>query len=257
MATSKLKITRRETPNLTGLSMLLYGHIKVGKTTVAANFTQVPPLIVACHPNGADALVNMDICYISTLNELESIAAEIAASDYRSIVLDDITLLINHEGRQGAGAESANGRQVRGEAVYRDLVRKVDGILNRLFAANKIVIATGHDRAVETLDNTGAKMTEIRPDANQVLSDYLLRTFSIVGYCYSSPQGPMMITRPTIKQATVNREPVVYHVLAGDRFNILPNPCALKAETVRGNLAKLLGNGGKTAVTPLTPEAGK
>lgn len=242
---TKLKIIRREAANLAGLSMLLYGQSKVGKTTVAASFSQ--PLIVACHPKGVDALVGVDIVYVDTLASLKSIVPDIVASDYRTVVLDDITLLINHEGRQGAGQTGQNGQPVRGEAVYRDLVRKVDDALTQLFATNKIIIATGHDRSVESTDSTGSKTIEIRPDANEVLSDYLVRTFSIVGYCHSALNGPQMTTRPTIKQVTVNREQVIYHILAGDRFNILPNPVALKPDVIRQNLAKLLGNGSKPA----------
>lgn len=240
---TKLKIVRREAANLAGLSMLLYGQSKVGKTTVAASFSQ--PLIVACHPKGVDALVGVDIVYVDTLASLKSIVPDIVASDYRTVVLDDITLLINHEGRQGAGQTTQSGQQVRGEAVYRDLVRKVDDALTQLFATNKIIIATGHDRNVETINADGTKVIETRPDANEVLSDYLVRTFSIVGYCYSSASGPQMTTRPTIKQGQLNREAVTYHILAGDRFNILPNPVALKPDVIRQNLAKLLGNGSK------------
>lgn len=221
---AQLPIRKQTAPVLRNLSILLYGMPKVGKTTQAAKFPQA--VLLNCEPGGTDFVRGEhDILDISSLDHLAQLLPALIASDYRTVVLDGFTWLVNQAVRDQAKRNSTKDRR----RIYADVTDHVSRILGDLLSGGKIVIATGHSRIVDSPDDTGVapaqagsdEKVEIRPDINPRLAEGIFGLFSIICYCFAAPGGGKMLTKPV--------DNAKRRILAGDRSGILPDIMPLDA----------------------------
>jgi AAA domain len=187
-----VEIRRQEKPVLSRISILLYGFPKIGKTTQAAKIPQ--SLILSCEPGGTDFLTGVDVAQIHNLHEFETAVNEIGRSEYRAVVVDGFTWMVNQAAKLEAAKTTSSGRQQDGRRVYGEITDRVLAAMGRLLDANKIVVATGHSRKVPSTDGTKGK-DDIRPDLNEALADDIFGAFSIVCYCFPSQGGSKMLTQ--------------------------------------------------------------
>lgn len=219
------QVRKQAAPVLRTLSVLLYGVPKVGKTTEAAKFPSA--ILLNCEPSGTDLLKgDHEIADISSLAHLEQVLPAICNSQYKSIVLDGFTWLINQAAREKV-KEMGERNRLRAYALITEQVQRV---LSDILRSGKIVVATGHSRLVdiddedEVKDGRGEKIekVEVRPDINPRLSDGVFGLFSIIAYCYPTDKGSMILTKPI--------DNAKRRILAGDRSGILPKTMELSAE---------------------------
>lgn len=212
--TAPLQVRRQTAPVLKSISILLFGFPKTGKSTEAAKFPE--PVLLNCEPGGTDLLKGEhDVIDVASLSQLDGMIAGLAASKYRTIVLDGFTWMINQAARDKI-KEMGERNRLRAYAL---ITEQVQGILGDLLRSGKIVVATGHSRIVDD-DETPDKV-EVRPDINPRLSDGVFGLFSIIAYCYPTADGSMMLTKP---QDNDKRR-----ILAGDRTGVLPKTMRLSA----------------------------
>lgn len=221
-----LPIRKQSAPVLRGLSILLYGMPKVGKTTAASRFPE--PVFLSCEPGGTNFVTGeIDVVDVEGIDHLEKLIPHLATSSYKTIVLDGFTWLINSSVR--GRAKNATGNQRR--RIYAEVTDQMARILGELLTMDRIVVATGHSRIVEVDDDTSpatpkrgddeGDLQEIRPDINPSLAGGVLGLFSIICYCYPDQAGSRMITKP-IKTST-------HRILAGDRSGKLDRTMPLDA----------------------------
>lgn len=227
-------------PDYTGLSVLLYGLPKVGKTSEAAKVPNVA--LIGCEPKGLAFITGVPKASIGSLSELEGAAlGKIQELPQTAIVLDGLTWLINQECVLEASKTGANGYAVNGQAAYGAITKRVTLIISALLDSNKIVIATGHHRVINLEDGTtvtgeqaarGAKRLAIRPDVNEAMADELFGLFAITGYCFVKPGSSQstVLTKPDD-----NGKRLIH---AGDRTGMLPKEMPLSMVDI---LAKVKG----------------
>lgn len=214
MSTNGFQPRKQTAPVLKNLSVLFYGVPKVGKTTEAAKFPGA--ILLNCEPSGTDLLKGEhDVFDVASLTALENMTPAICNSGYKTIVLDGFTWLVNRAVNEKIkqGGDRARLR------AYGDITDQTKRILGDLLLAGKIVVATGHSRMVDDDEIEGK--VEVRPDINPKLADGVFGLFSIIAYCYPSPEGSKMLTKP---QDTPKRR-----ILAGDRSGVLPTTMKLSA----------------------------
>lgn len=211
-----LNVRRQEKPVLSRLSVLLYGFPKIGKTTQAAKLPGA--LLLNCEPGGTDFVKNADVVDIHNLAELERTIDLIIKSDYKAVVLDGFTWMVNQAAKIEAARPGANGRQQDGRRVYQQISDRVTAVIGKLLDSGKIVIATGHSRMVDSSDGSADKK-DVRPDLNESLADDLFGVFSIICYCYPTQSGSMMLTKPNDNDKR--------RIFAGDRSGVLPEKMPL------------------------------
>ena len=206
---------KQSAPVLRSLSVLLYGVPKVGKTTEAAKFPGA--ILLNCEPSGTDLLKGEHEVYdVTSLNQLEQVAAQLAGTQYKTIVLDGFTWLIN----QAVAEEIARQGKAKRLPIYGDITEQTKRILGTILRSGKIVVATGHSRIVDDEETDGK--IEVRPDINPKLSDGVFGLFSIIAYCYPTPDGSKMLTKP--------EDSPKRRILAGDRSGVLPKTMPLSAD---------------------------
>lgn len=239
MTTNGLNVRRQEKPILSRLSVLLYGFPKIGKTTQAAKLPGA--LLLNCEPGGTDFVKNADVVDIRNLAELERMIDLIIKSEYKSVVLDGFTWMVNQAAKIEAAKPGSNGRQQDGRRVYQQISDRVTAVIGKLLDSGKIVIATGHSRMVDSSDGSADKK-DVRPDFNEALADDVFGAFSVVCYCYPTQGGSMMLTKPSD-----NAQRRIY---AGDRSGVLPEKMPL-------DLPKMLAALKATAADVQAPEPEK
>lgn len=232
-----LNIRKQTAPVLRNLSILFYGMPKVGKTTQAAKFPGA--VILNCEPGGTDLLKGeYDVIDVPNLDHLSNLLAALSSSEYKTIIIDGFTWLINQAVREQARKSNVKDRR----RVYGDVTDRVSTILGELLSVGKIVIATGHSRIVDVEDDARADApaqasqnksdapdkVEIRPDINPRLSDSVFGLFSIIAYCYASADGSKMLTKPVDNDKR--------RILAGDRSGVLPKIMKLDGNALMGEL---------------------
>lgn len=244
------QVRKQAAPVLRTLSVLLYGVPKVGKTTEAAKFPGA--VLLNCEPSGTDLLKgDHEIADISSLGHLEQVVGAICNSQYKTIVLDGFTWLINQAAREKV-KEMGERNRLRAYALITEQVQR---ILGDILRSGKIVVATGHSRLVDIDDDSeehdarGEKIekVEVRPDINPRLSDGVFGLFSVIAYCYPTEKGSMMLTKPIDNPKR--------RILAGDRSGILPKTMALSAEKLMAALRATQppAQGTKPAGAPAQP----
>jgi len=224
-----LNIRRQDKPQLSRLSILLYGQPKIGKTTLCAGLPA--PLFLACEPGGCDYLSGVDVADVSSLAELTAAAQQLSknAGQHKTVVIDGITWLANQAAAQVA-KQQKDARQ-----AYRQVTEAISLAVSSMLAAGLSVVATGHSRSI-TLDDG---KIETRLDVNEALSDDLVGLFSLVLYAHIGKDGqPAMLTKPV---DTDKRR-----VVAGDRSGKLPKLMPLTAQA----LLTGLGAAGSPAQQP-------
>lgn len=225
---------------LRNLSILLYGQPKIGKTTQAAKFPNA--LLLNCEPGGTDMLAGEhNIVDVRSLDQLDALVQEIAASEYKTIIVDGFTWLINQAVRERSRRFTGKDRR----RIYADVTDQVSRIMGDLLSANKLVIATGHSRAVDVDDEPmpgeppkprpdsrsgkeEEEKIEIRPDLNPRLADSIFGLFSIIAYCFTGSDGSKMLTKPM--------DNAKRRILAGDRSGVLPQIMPLDAKLLQDAL---------------------
>jgi len=213
---------KQDAPVLRTLSVLLYGIPKVGKTTEAAKFPGA--VLLNCEPSGTDLLKGAhDVVDVASLDALDAMTGAIVASQYKTIVLDGFTWMINQAAREKVRAMGEKNR-LRAFALITEQTQR---ILGDILRGGKIVIATGHSRVVDVDDGAEGKV-EIRPDINPRLSDGVFGLFSVIAYCYPTRDGSRMLTKPEDNEKR--------RILAGDRSGILPKVMELSAEKLMAAL---------------------
>lgn len=221
-----LSIRQQKQPRLGQFSVFLYGMPKIGKTTEAARFPA--PLLLNCEPEGTDFLAGIDVVDVATLKQFEDMIADVLKSDYKTVVVDGLTHMINQAAAESAKTERDNRR------AFQAVGSRVVGAMNRLLRGGKIVVATGHSRATP-LDDSGTKI-EVRPDVHPSLSDDLFGMFSIVCYCYVQGGERKMWTKPMDSDKRL--------IIAGDRSGVLPCPMPLSADALLGALKATANSNG-------------
>lgn len=214
-----LNIRRQDAPELSRLSILLYGFPKIGKTTEAAKFPS--PLILECEPRGAQFVTGVDVLAVSDLKFLEQSMPEILKQPHKTLILDGFTWMLEQ------AVKTSTDRDPR--QAYKKVGDRFITLLGDILNSDKIVIATGHSRKVDD-DDTPGKI-EIRPDVNPNLSDSVFGAFSIICYCFPSPEGSKMLTKPS--------DDAKRRILAGDRSGKLPRMMKLSAEEMMAEFRKL------------------
>ena len=206
---------KQSAPVLRNLSVLLYGVPKVGKTTEAAKFPNA--ILLNCEPSGTDLLKGEhDVFDVTSLNQLETVAAQLAGTPYKTVVLDGFTWLIN----QAVAEEIKRQGKAKRLPIYGDITDQTKRILGDILRSGKIVVATGHSRIVDDEEIEGK--VEVRPDINPKLSDGVFGLFSIIAYCYPTQDGSKMLTKP--------EDSPKRRILAGDRSGVLPKTMPLSAD---------------------------
>jgi len=207
---------KQSAPVLRSLSVLLYGVPKVGKTTEAAKFPGA--ILLNCEPSGTDLLKGEHEVYdVASLQQLDSITAQLAGTPYKTIVLDGFTWLIN----QAVSEEIKRRGKGYSLPIYGEVTDQAKRILGDILHSGKIVVATGHSRLVD-VEGEAKDKVEVRPDINPRLSDGVFGLFSIIAYCYPSAQGSMMLTKPEDNDKR--------RIIAGDRSGVLPKTMPLSAD---------------------------
>lgn len=207
---------KQSAPILRSLSVLLYGVPKVGKTTEAAKFPGA--VLLNCEPSGTDLLKGDHEVYdVNSLQQLDSITAQLAGTQYKTIVLDGFTWLIN----QAVSEEIKRRGKAYSLPIYGEVTDQAKRILGDILHSGKIVVATGHSRLVD-VEGEAKDKVEVRPDINPRLSDGVFGLFSIIAYCYPSAQGSMMLTKPEDNDKR--------RIIAGDRSGVLPKTMPLSAD---------------------------
>ena len=213
-----LNIVRQERPDLSRLSILLYGLPKVGKTTEAAKFPE--PLILECEPGGAGFVLGVDKLTVTSLSELERTIGEILKQPHKTLILDGFTWMLEQAVKTSGERDPRQSYKLVGDRF----ITLMGTILN----SNKIIIATGHSRKVDDDDVKGK--VEIRPDVNPNLSDMVYGAFSIICYCYPTADGSKMLTKPDDNDKR--------RIVAGDRSGKLPKIMKLSALNLMSELKK-------------------
>lgn len=232
-----LNIRKQDKPVLNRLSVLLYGFPKIGKTTQAAKLPGA--LLLNCEPGGTDFVRGVDVLDVHDLADFERVIVEIARSDYKAVVLDGFTWMVNQAAKQQAAQPGSNGRQQDGRRVYQQISDRVITAVGRLLDSGKVVVATGHSRLVDSTDGAEGKK-DVRPDLNEALADDIFGVFSIICYCYPTQQGSMMLTKPS---DTDKRR-----IYAGDRSGVLKEKMPLDLLAMLDTLKATVGaNGAKPA----------
>ncbi len=224
----KIQVTQQTGPRLRTISMLWYGKIKCGKTTEAAKLPNA--IIFSLEPEGTDYIDNpISVVYPETLASLQEHINWVANQEYKTVVLDGFTHFIGAALRDYAASKSLDPR--RAAAVITPQVRLA---VEQLLRSGKSVIATGHHRVVDVIDQLdGGNVTkqEIRPDLNDALFTPIVGGFSHISYCYPLGSGKStMINKPF--------ETDKLRIVAGSRGSILPNRCELSAAEITKHLQK-------------------
>lgn len=229
-----LPIRKQAAPVLRGLSILLYGMPKVGKTTAASRFPE--PVFLNCEPGGTNFIPGeIDVVDVENMDHLERMIPDLAASSYKTIVLDGFTWLINNTVRQRSRNVAGNARR----RIYAEVTDQMGRILGDLLTLDRIVVATGHSRIVDVVDDQSSApkahkpdeegdLDEIRPDINPSLAGGVLGLFSIICYCYADQSGSKMLTKPT--------RTARFRILAGDRSGKLDRVMPLDAGALMAQL---------------------
>jgi hypothetical protein len=216
MSANTFQPRKQNAPVLRGLSILLYGVPKVGKTTEAAKFPGA--LLLNCEPSGTDLLKGEhDVYDVTSLQQLDSFVAQLANTQYKTVVLDGFTWLIN----QAVSEEIKRRGKQHSLPIYGEVTDNVKRILGDILRSGKIVVATGHSRLVD-VEGEAKDKVEVRPDINPRLSDGVFGLFSIIAYCYPTADGSKMLTKP---QDNDKRR-----IVAGDRSGVLPTVMPLSAD---------------------------
>ncbi len=212
---------KQEAPVLRTLSVLLYGVPKVGKTTEAAKFPGA--VLLNCEPSGTDLLKGAhEVVDVTSLDHLDSMVGAIIASQYKTIVLDGFTWMINQAAREKVKTMGVSKRL----PAFGLITDQTQRILGEILRGGKIVIATGHSRIVDDEEIEGK--VEVRPDINPALSNGVFGLFSIIAYCYPSREGSKMLTKPEDNEKR--------RILAGDRSGVLPKVMRLSADDLMAAL---------------------
>lgn len=214
-----LNIRRQDAPELSRLSILLYGIAKVGKTSEAAKFPN--SLILECEPRGAQFVTGVDTLPVSDLTFLERSMPEILKQPHKTLILDGFTWMLEQ------AVKTSSDRDPR--QAYKKVGDRFITLLGDILNSDKIVIATGHSRKVED-DETPGKL-EIRPDVNPNLSDSVFGAFSVICYCFPTPDGSKMLTKPS--------DDAKRRILAGDRSGKLPRLMRLSADDMMAEFRKM------------------
>ena len=174
--TSALSVRRQTAPVLKSITIMFFGVPKTGKTTEAAKFPE--PVLLNCEPGGTDLLKGEhDVIDVTSLAQLDGMIAPLAASKYRTIVLDGFTWMINQAARDKI-KEMGEKNRLR---AYAQITEQVQRVLGDLLRSGKIVVATGHSRIVD--DEETPDKVEVRTDINPRLSEGVFGLFSIIAYC--------------------------------------------------------------------------
>lgn len=235
-----LQVRKQTSPTLRNLSILLYGIPKTGKTTAAAQFPNA--VLLNCEPGGTDLLAGEhDVVDIDNLAHLEKMVPQIVKSEYRAVVIDGFTWLVNQAVREYIKRNKPKDRR----RAYGDVGDMASRIMADLLMSGKVVVATGHSRLVDVEDENDPKndeKVEVRPDVNPRLSDAIFGLFGVIAYCFPTGNGSQMLTKP--KDDSRRR------IVAGDRSGALPNVMPLDA----GELMVRLRDAAKPQVDASEPE---
>jgi hypothetical protein len=244
MSANTFQPRKQLAPVLRNLSVLLYGVPKVGKTTEAAKFPAA--ILLNCEPSGTDLLKGEhDVYDVTSLQQLDSIVAQLANTQYKTVVLDGFTWLIN----QAVSEEIKRRGKGYSLPIYGEVTDNVKRILGDILRSGKIVVATGHSRLVD-VEGEAKDKVEVRPDINPRLSDGVFGLFSIIAYCYPTSQGSMMLTKPEDNDKR--------RIMAGDRSGVLPKTMPLSADKLMEFMrqtqpVKTNGNGATESKTQAEP----
>lgn len=220
---SELNIRRNGDKGNVSHSIFLFGMPKVGKTTEACKFPY--PLVLECEPRGAQYVPNVDVLPMPNLAELERNIDVILRQPHKTLVLDGITWMLEQ------AAKSAQNKDPR--QAYKQVGDRFQMLLSKILGSDKTVVATGHSRKTDDPDKQGK--IRIQPDMNPDLSDSVFGAFSIVCYCFPSPTGSKMLTKPDDNDTRC--------IMAGDRSGKLPRLMELSTE----KMLAVLGNGTQLA----------
>ena len=203
-------------PKMNAFSVLIYGAPKTSKTTFFRGFPS--PVFLALSDHGTQFVTGAPCPRIASLPALQEFVRDGHHKEFRTVVLDDLSVLVEKEAARLSATLSSGGKQVRGEGVYGAITVAVMGVIDTLSVGNRIVGITAHHKVgTERAELTPGIVRDrayVGPRFNPALSHALMSHVSFVLYAYEAGNRHKALTK------RVSTERVL--IEAGDRSGALP-----------------------------------
>ncbi len=171
--------------------MLLVGHPKSGKTTLAASF---PDSYVMELEKGGGDRISGRIHDIAGLNEFrEVLKLVINEPSIKTIVIDSLDVLsdwLEEEIARARGLDSITERKqgVDGFEMWGEYRKRIEALINYLKSSNKFTILIAHCREPK-LDANGNLISPAGINMPGKAGSFIAAQADIIGYVYKKPLG--------------------------------------------------------------------
>lgn len=187
-------------------SWFLYGEVKVGKTTAAANYPA--PLLMNFKPENGTVEIAGDVWDYQTVQEARAAIVwfKEGKHEYRTLAWDGFTNFVISLVK---AKEKAGGDPRRAHAQAADEVMPLIAEFMELRNFHRVIIGHGRiDSTTVTVKKEGGgnfynvPQNVMQPDLPPRLRGYLLGLVDSFGYCYKAPGGGRRVRWSEIAPAT-------------------------------------------------------